>query len=86
MEDAMDAITLTDNLTSPPMSASWLHEGLRMAGEVSLDRDHSDYVLVRDTIQFISERWRDQPELETIAAAWVPMPATCIACSLAGPA
>ena len=65
----MDAITLTDNLTCPPMSASWLHEGLRMASEVSLDRDHSDYVLVRDTIQFISERWRDQPELETIAAA-----------------
>ena len=65
----MDAITRTDNLNRPPMSASWLHEGLKMAAPVKLDRQNADYVLVRDTIQFISERWRDQPELETIAAA-----------------
>lgn len=65
----MDAVTQTDNLTCPPMSASWLHESMRMAERVTLDRDNSDYVLVRDTIRFISEHWRDQPELESIAAA-----------------
>jgi AraC family transcriptional regulator of adaptative response/methylated-DNA-[protein]-cysteine methyltransferase len=65
----MDAVTRIDNLTRPPMSASWLHESLAPAEPVKLDRQSADYVLVRDTIQFISERWRDQPELETIAAA-----------------
>ncbi|WP_126540882.1 bifunctional helix-turn-helix domain-containing protein/methylated-DNA--[protein]-cysteine S-methyltransferase [Oharaeibacter diazotrophicus] len=40
-----------------------------MPEPVKLDRAAEDYVLVRDTIQFISENWREQPELETIAAA-----------------
>ena len=29
----------------------------------------SDYAVVRRAIEFISENWRDQPEIETIAAA-----------------
>ncbi len=65
----MDAIARTDNLSRPPQSASWLHKEFKMSEPVPLDRDGADYVLVRDTIQFISENWRDQPELETIAAA-----------------
>lgn len=48
---------------------SYLHKEFRMTEPVTLDRAAADYTLVRDTIQFISERWREQPELETIAAA-----------------
>ncbi len=53
----------------PKTDASWLPGGFRMGDPVELDRRDDDYVLVRDTIQYISERWRDQPDLETIAAA-----------------
>lgn len=57
-------------LTTPPHTdASWLHKEFRMAEPVALDRRTDDYVLVRDTIQYISERWREQPDLETMAAA-----------------
>src|SRR5918995_3231343 len=35
---------------------------------VMLDEPHGDYERVRRIIAFISERWRDQPSLEDIAA------------------
>lgn len=54
---------------APRTDASWLHKEFRMGEPLAFDRDGSDYILVRDTIQYISERWREQPELETIASA-----------------
>jgi AraC family transcriptional regulator of adaptative response/methylated-DNA-[protein]-cysteine methyltransferase len=65
----MDAAFRLDREAPPETSASWLHKEFRMAEPVAFDRQAADYVLVRDTIQYISERWREQPELETIAAS-----------------
>lgn len=46
---------------------------LRMASPLidrtDFHRSSADYDLVRRTIQFLSEHWREQPELERIAAA-----------------
>lgn len=64
--------TILQPLSDAPAEAIGLRQPggeIRMAEPVALDRAAADYTLVRDTIQFISERWRDQPELETIAAA-----------------
>ncbi|BBE73967.1 bifunctional transcriptional activator/DNA repair enzyme Ada [Pleomorphomonas sp. SM30] len=63
----MDAVPTFER--PPHTDVSWLHGGIGMPEPVKLDRAAEDYVLVRDTIQFISENWREQPELETIAAA-----------------
>ena len=53
----------------PDTSGSYLHKEFRMAEPVILDRQAADYALVRDTIQYLSEHWREQPELDTMAAA-----------------
>ena len=45
----------------------------------------ADYDIVRRAIAYISEHWRDQPEIETIAQPPASRRPSCTTCSAAGP-
>ncbi len=64
-------LAIPDTLTDGPSKAeakSFLEE-MRMAEPVVLDRAADDYALVRATIRFLTEAWREQPDLDAIAGA-----------------